>query len=149
MVRIKSPQDLGAAIVFILIGAAGLYFGKDLRYGTAARMGAGYFPFWLSACIIGFGVIIGLRALVLKGPEIEAPQFRPMLFVVVSTVAFGYLIEYVGLAISTLVLVGIAAYAQRQVNIKETVLLAVGMVAFVIIVFVWALKQPLPVWWGL
>lgn len=48
MVRIKSPQDFGAAIVFILIGLAGIYFGWDLRTGTAARMGPGYFPLVLS-----------------------------------------------------------------------------------------------------
>jgi hypothetical protein len=148
MLRVKSPQDLGAAIVFLLIGAAGLYFGRDLRYGSAARMGAGYFPFWLSVCIIGFGVIIGARALIFEGPAIEAPRVRPMTFVLISTLAFGYLIEQIGLAISTVLLVVIGAHAQTKVNLKETIALALGMLAFVIVVFVWALKQPLPVWWG-
>ena len=36
MLRVKSPQDLGAALVFILIGVAGIYFGQGLRFGTAA-----------------------------------------------------------------------------------------------------------------
>jgi len=148
MLRVKSPQDLGAAIVFLLIGIAGLYFGKDLRYGTAARMGAGYFPFWLSVCIIGFGAIIGIRSLFLDGPEVEAPQFRPLFFVVLSTLVFGYCIELIGLALSTFLLVGIAAYAQKTVNLKEMFFIAAGMVVFVIVVFVWALHQPLPVWWG-
>ena len=44
MFRVKSPQDFGSAIVIMLIGLAGLYFGKDLTYGTAGRMGPGYFP---------------------------------------------------------------------------------------------------------
>ena len=48
MLRVKSPQDLGAGLVFMLIGVAGLYFGSDLAFGTAARMGPGYFPTLLS-----------------------------------------------------------------------------------------------------
>src|SRR5262245_49996076 len=56
MFRVKSPQDFGSAIVFLLIGLAGLYFGKDLTYGTASRMGPGYFPYLLSWLIIAVGV---------------------------------------------------------------------------------------------
>ena len=44
MFRVRSPQDLGAGVVFVLIGAAGIYFGQDLAFGSAARMGPGYFP---------------------------------------------------------------------------------------------------------
>ena len=57
MFRVKSPQDFGSAILFLLIGLAGLYFGKDLTYGTAGRMGPGYFPFVLSWLIIAIGVV--------------------------------------------------------------------------------------------
>ena len=43
-VRVKeAPQNLGAGAVFVLIGVAGLYFGRELAFGTAARMGPGYF----------------------------------------------------------------------------------------------------------
>ena len=37
MLRVRSPQDLGAGLVFTLIGLAGFYFGTDLTFGTAAR----------------------------------------------------------------------------------------------------------------
>ena len=33
-------------------------------------------------------------------------------------------------------------------NLKETLLLAVGLALFAVGVFVYALKQPLPAWWG-
>ena len=48
MVRVKSPQELGAAVVFLVIGLAGIYFGRELVFGTASRMGPGYFPTLLS-----------------------------------------------------------------------------------------------------
>ena len=61
MVRVRSPQDLGAGVVFVVIGVAGYYFGRDLAFGSAARMGPGYFPMLLSVLIIAIGLIVGFR----------------------------------------------------------------------------------------
>ena len=152
MLRIRSPQDVGAAVVLILIGIAGIYFGKDLRFGTASRMGPGFFPYYLSWIIVGLGVIIGSRALFLDGPPIERPQLRPILFVVLASLFFGYTIEYVGIAAATVGLVLISGLARGGMAIREFtrdyLLLAAGLTAFVIVVFVWLLKQPVPVWGG-
>ena len=148
MFRVKSPQDFGAAIVFMLIGLAGIYFGKDLTFGTSARMGPGYFPTIISFLILLLGVIIGLRAIVIEGPSIESVQLRPLLFILASILMFGALIDRFGLAISAVALTLIAAYARRNVNLKETVALGAGLAIFSIVVFVYALGQPLPAWWG-
>jgi hypothetical protein len=148
MFRVKSPQDFGSAIVFLLIGLAGLYFGKDLTYGTAGRMGPGSFPYLLSWLIIGIGVFVGLTSLAVEGPPIEPPQFRPAFFVLLSVIVFGYLMSYVGLAITGVVMTLIAAYARRQVNLFESLLLGIGLSIGCVLIFVYALGQPLPAWWG-
>ena len=75
MLRVKSAQDLGAGLVFMLIGLAGFCFGTDLAFGTAARMGPGYFPVLLSGLIIAIGLVLGLRGVTVEGPPIE-PVFR-------------------------------------------------------------------------
>ena len=149
MFRVKSPQDLGAAIVFIVIGLAGLYAGKDLTFGTAAQMGPGFFPTWLNFLIIAIGVGIGVKALAVEGPPIERFQVRPVLFVVVAIVVFGFLISAVGLALSAGLMTIFAAYARRGgVNVTETILLAAGLAVFSVIVFVYVLGQAVPAWWG-
>jgi putative tricarboxylic transport membrane protein len=148
MFRVKSPQDFGAAIVFLLIGIAGLYFGRELTYGTAARMGPGYFPYLLSWLIIAIGVVVGLMSLSVEGPPIEAPQFRPMFFVLLSVVIFGYLMSYVGLAITGVVMTLIAAFARRNFNLLESFALGIGLSIGCVLIFVYALGQPLPAWWG-
>lgn len=148
MVRIKSPQDFGAAVVFILIGAAGFYFGWDLRMGSAARMGPGYFPMLLSGCIVAIGLVVGARALVIDGPAVAAFRLRPIGLLVVAALIFGYLIEQIGLALSGVLMILVATYAGREARLKEAILLALGLTAFSIVVFVWALGQPLPVWSG-
>jgi hypothetical protein len=148
MVRIKSPQDFGAAVVFVLIGAAGFYFGWDLRTGSAARMGPGYFPMVLSGCIIAIGLVVGFRSFVLNGPRIERFRIRPIGLLVVAALIFGYLIEEIGLAIAGALMILVATYAGREAKLKEAIILAIVLTTFSIVVFVWALGQSLPVWSG-
>ncbi len=148
MLRVKSPQDIGAGVVFMLIGIAGLYFGSDLAFGTAARMGPGYFPTLLSVLIIAIGVLVAFRGMTLQGPPIETIQLRPIAFVIAAILVFGYLIERIGLALTAALLTILAAYARPDVNLGETLLLGIGLALFTVVVFVYALGQPLPAWWG-
>lgn len=148
MVRVKNPQDFGAAAVFVAIGAAGLYFASDLSFGTASRMGPGYFPVLLSAIILLIGLIVGAKALSIEGPPIERIPLRPRAVIVVCIVGFGALIERVGVAIAAAALVLLASYARPGARPLESVALAIGLSVFVIVVFVYALGQPLPVWWS-
>ena len=148
MLRVKSPQDLGAAFVFIVIGLAGLYAGKDLTFGTASHMGPGFFPTWLNFLIIAIGVGTGIKAVAIQGPPIARFQLRPILFIVAAIVAFGFLINAVGLALSAVLMTIFAAYARRGVKVPETVLLAAGLALFSVIVFVYVLGQAVPAWWG-
>ncbi|MET0629779.1 MAG: tripartite tricarboxylate transporter TctB family protein [Xanthobacteraceae bacterium] len=148
MVRVKSPQDLGAGAVFVLIGLAGLYFGRELAFGTAARMGPGYFPILLSVLILAIGIIVAIRGLTTEGPPIEPVQLRPIAMIIAAILIFGVLIDVVGLALTALLLTVFAAYARREVKLTETILLGAGLAAFTVAVFVYLLGQPLPAWWG-
>jgi len=148
MVRVRSPQDFGAGLVFVLIGAAGIVFGQDLAVGSAARMGPGFFPMLLSCLIIAIGLVLSVRGVVLDGPPIERIHVRPLFAILAAILAFGALIDRIGLALTAALLTVGAAYAQRKVNLKETLLLAVGLALFAVGVFVYALSQPLPAWWG-
>ena len=148
MFRVKSPQDLGAGLVFMLIGLAGLYFGRDLTYGTASRMGPGYFPTWINLLSVVLGVGVGLKALAIEGPRIEAVQLRPILFIVAAIMVFGFLVNAIGVALAAVLLTILSAYARRSVNLSETILLGIGLAVFSVVVFVYVLGQALPAWWG-
>jgi putative tricarboxylic transport membrane protein len=146
--RIRSPQDLGAAIVFLAIGAAALAFRGDLEVGDAAKMGPAYFPTILGWLILGIGVILAVRSLRFDGPPIERVQLRPLLLIVASVVLFGFLLESVGLVIATIVVTLVSVCARPKPKWKESLALGVGLSVFAAVVFVWALSQPLPLgWW--
>ncbi|MFM9967328.1 MAG: tripartite tricarboxylate transporter TctB family protein [Burkholderiales bacterium] len=146
-VSVEGPQDLGAAVVFIVIGIAGLVFGQDLAFGTSAKMGPGYFPMILSGLILLLGIGLCIHSLVVAGPKIDPVQFRPILLIVASILVFGYLLALVGLVITAFLMTVVAAYARREVDLRENIYLGLGLAIFVVAIFVYGLSQPLPIWW--
>lgn len=148
MLKVRSPQDFGSGLLFIAIGAAGLYFGSTLEFGSASRMGPGFFPMIIAGLIAAMGLLVTVRALAIQGPEIERLQLRPILMLMSALAVFGALTDVTGIVISTILMIAIAACARSGVKPLETLLLAVGSAAFIVLVFVYGLGQPLPLWWG-
>ena len=148
MIRIRSPQDLGVAALFVLIGVGGVWFGQDYAVGTPARIGPGYVPMMMSWGLILLGVILALRSLALDGPGIEPGAWRPRLMILAAVLAFAGTIQVVGLAVAGAITMIIAGFAAREVRRTEIVVLAVLFSALCVVVFVYALKQPIPVWGG-
>lgn len=146
-VRVKGPQDLGAAIVFIVIGIAGLVFGQDLAFGSSAKMGPGYFPTILSGLILALGAGLLIYSFIVDGPPIETVQVRPIALIVISILVFGYLLELLGLVVTAFLMTLVAAHARRKVNLRENIYLGIGLSVFSVLIFVRGLSQPLPVWW--
>jgi putative tricarboxylic transport membrane protein len=148
--QIKSPQDLGAAAVFLAVGIAGVYFGSELRFGTGSNMGPGFFPVILSWIIVAIGVIVGFKAVTVAGPPIEPVRLRPLVVIIAAILAFGYLVDTIGLALTAALLTILAAFARRwrEISLLETILLAAGLALFSVGLFVYALSQPFPAWWG-
>jgi hypothetical protein len=146
--KVKSPQDLGAAAVFIVIGSVGIYSGLELDFGTAAKMGPGYFPVILSALILALGVGLALKSLKTYGPDIEPVQLRPIAAIVAAVLLFGFVLKALGLVLAAVILTLVCAFGRRRVNLRETLLLGAGLAVFSAVVFVYALSQPLPLWWG-
>ena len=146
MLRFKNPQDFFAGLLFAAFGAAALWFGQKYAIGTPTRMGAGYLPTVLGWLLIGFGVFITLRSLVLTGAPIPASQFRPQIFIILALIAFAVLIERFGLLPATAAVVILGSAASREVRVWETLVLAVGASAAAVALFIYALGQPMEAW---
>jgi hypothetical protein len=149
MIRIKKPQDLGAAILFILLGCIALWVGKDYRYGTLARMGPGFFPLTLSWLLIGFGIVIGALSFAFEeGPKVNRPNWRGLALVIVAILLFGFMINNIGLLIAGFIVPLVAAFATPEVHRKEAIILSALLSIACVLVFVYGLRQPIPVFFG-
>ena len=125
MIRVKSPQDLGAGLLFIFIGGVGVYFGKDLTFGSARSMGPGFFPIWLSWIIIAMGAICAAKSVILHGPEVERIPIKPLLFVFTGVLLFGYLTEFVKLELSLILLTLVVTQSRREMDLAQKVVIVI------------------------
>jgi hypothetical protein len=146
MIRIRSPQDFFAGLMFIAFGVVGAYVARKYPFGTSVRMGPGYLPVVLSWCMISIGVIVTGRGLVLDAEKIVRIKLRPLLAVLGAVLVYAFAIERLGLVISVFLVVVLSAMAIPNFRKIETLILAVGLVAFCLGVFIHGLSLPLSVW---
>jgi hypothetical protein len=59
---IKNPKDFWTGIIYILFGGLAFWIAREYGFGSASRMGPGYFPTVLSSLLALFGVIALVRS---------------------------------------------------------------------------------------
>jgi len=146
MAAIRHPKDFWSGLLFILIGIAAIVVGSRYNLGTAARMGPGYFPRILGGLLIVLGLILAVRAFWLPGEPFPRWKLRPTLVVLGSVVLFGAIVQTLGVAISTVVLVVTASAASHEFRPREALIAGVCLAALAVGVFVIGLKLQLPIW---
>ena len=144
--KIKSPQDFWAGLMFI---GFGLFFATvalvNYQMGSAVRMGPAYFPTVLGGLLVFLGAIVMFNSFVATGPNVAKFHFRPLLFVMVSSLAFAYLLKPLGLVLASIALVFVSAYGGHEFKWKEVAILSVVLVIFSVLVFVKGLTLPFPI----
>ena len=159
--KIKSPQDWWAGLMFIAFGLFFIVFalgtpefidrivGTKLiggyQMGSSVRMGPAYFPVVLGGLLAFLGLLVLFDSIVEKGPDVATFHFRPLLFIAVSSLAFAYLLKPLGLVLASVALVFISAYGGHEFEWKEVANMSVVLVIFSVLVFVKALALPFPI----
>jgi hypothetical protein len=137
-------KDFWAGIMLIAAGAASILIARDYAFGSAVRMGPGYFPSVLGGILVLFGLyvmIIGLR----RGEKITVHcSLRALIVVSLSLVAFGFLITHAGFIPALAVLIFGSAFAGREFRFVEVLLLTVVLTGLSVSLFIWGLGLPYP-----
>jgi hypothetical protein len=146
--RVRHPKDFLTGLMFLLFGAAAIFFADDYTIGSAAKMGPGYFPFALGAFLAALGVTLLLRSVLgTKGSQAgPVLHLKPLVLVLSSVVLFGLLLRPLGLLASTMLLVVVSSLASHEFRWKEALLNAAVLIVVVIVVFVYCLDFQVPVW---
>ncbi len=146
MMRIRSPKDFRAGLIFIAIGGGFVLLAQQYRLGDMHRMGPAMFPTLVGALLAALGLIVALRSFALDGAPVPRFDARPIGVSILAIVLFGIALQWLGLIAAVAVLVLVGAYAARDVRPLENLALAAVMIAFSVAVFVWLLGLPLPLW---
>jgi len=147
-IRIKNQQDFWSGVMFVLIGAAFAIGATKYSMGTAARMGPGYFPFWLGTCLAILGGFVALAATSKEADETRVDKFDwPVVFILLGSVVLcGLLLNYLGVYISVFLLVFLSSFASHVFSWKVAAINGLCLVIFVWAAFIEGLGLIFPLW---
>ena len=115
---------------------------RGYHFGTAMRMGSGYFPTVLGGILALFGVFLMARGARARERAPLAWGWLPLACITASMLLFGFLLPRVGLVPALAALFFTAAAGGREFRLGEVLALTAVMTAFAVAVFVYVLKLP-------
>jgi hypothetical protein len=156
--KIGHPKNFWGGVLFALIGLGFAFIARGIRLadltlhagydmGTPARMGPGFFPFWLGIILMVLGVVIAALSLrPSRDTDVAFPRFhwRPILWVLGAVVLFGVILRPAGMLAAGFLLVFIASLGSQSFRPVATLVLGTALVSFCALVFVGGLKLPIP-----
>lgn len=146
--QLRNKQDFWSGVMFIAIGAGFAWKATSYSMGTAARMGPGYFPFWLGLvlALIGAIVLIGSISKKATATTIDKFDWRIVVLVVGSVILYGAVLRPLGIYISVFLLVVVSSLASHEFSWKVAVANAIFLVIFSYLAFVKGLGLIFPLW---
>jgi len=132
--------------MYMIIGLFFTIVALQYPMGTAAKMGPGYFPFFLGLLMALLGLIVLLKSLSAKAAIESIPKFNWRIIgqITGSVVLYGLLLPRMGFLIAVVVLVLVSASASKEFTWKGSLINAAFLVAFTYSVFVMGLKLQFP-----
>lgn len=145
--KITSQEDFWGGVMFIAFGALAIYIASDYPFGTAARMGPGYFPTWIGIGLIVLGLMIAVTGFKDKGEGIGKFAWKAMVLLSVAFIIFGWAIDHIGFVLAVFFMVTLASAAGREYRWKESLIVAVALIIGCWALFIKGLDLPFPLFW--
>ncbi len=146
--KIRNQKDFWSAVMFVIFGALFMLWSTDYQFGTAQRMGPGYFPTVLGALLIVLGVMVGLPAVKPHAEEttVEPIGWRGLIIILGAVVLYGVLLPILGFVVSLAVLILLSSMGTREFTWKASLLSVVVLGVFSYVTFVMGLNLQFSVW---
>lgn len=143
----RTNKDFWSGLLLLGFGVAGFYMALDYPFGSALRMGPGYFPRVLAGIMIAFGLFVMIRG-IQSGEKVRGVWgWKPLAYITVSLVLFGWIMDRFGMIPALLVMFFVSALGGHEFKFKEVAILTVAMSVFAVAVFVYGLGLPYRLFW--
>ena len=132
--------------MYMVIGLFFAIVATQYQMGTAAKMGPGYFPFYLGILMTLLGLLVLVKSFSATAVIESIPKFnwRIIIQITGSVVLYGLLLPRLGFLIAVVALVLVSASASKEFTWKGSLINAAFLVAFTYSVFVMGLKLQFP-----
>jgi len=143
---IKNYRDVWAGILFIAFGLAFIIFSREYAMGTAAKMGPAYFPSVLGGLLTLLGAVITLSGMghAEKPVQLSPTGWREIVSVLLAVIAFAASLPSLGIIVSIVLLIWIAAPASHEFQWKDTLVTTFVLLILSYLVFVKGLELQFP-----
>ena len=146
---IRNNRDFWAGVMLIATGVAALFIARDYPFGSAFRMGPGYFPSVLGGVLALFGLVLLVRGFRSNEQIVGGWSLRALIVLPLSFVLFGVLMDHAGFLPALAVLIFGSAAAGSEFKFKEVLLLTAVLTLLSVAIFIWGLGLPYPLLVGL
>lgn len=146
MDRARSIKDILAGLIFIVLGAAFGIAATGYQFGTALRMGPGYFPIVLASALVALGAAILVKGFMAGEEEggLGVVSWRAVILLTGAVVFFGATVRGLGLAPAVFVAAFASAFASRENGLARAALIAAALTVFCALIFVYGLGVAVP-----
>ena len=141
---IHNNKDIWAGAMLIATGAASIFIARDYPFGSAFRMGPGYFPSVLGGILVLFGLSLLVRGLRSSEQITGGWPLRALIMLPLSFVLFGFLMDRAGFVPALAVLIFGSAGASSEFKLAEVIWLTVTLTALSVGIFIKGLGLPYP-----
>src|SRR5690606_14624432 len=141
-------SEILTGLIFLVFGAIAAIIGWGYGFGTAAALGSGALPVLAGGGLVVLGVLQLLRTsaahragerLISAFPRAE---MRPLLVILGAILAFGILINPLGLIPALAALVGIGWFAEAGGRKREMLVVLLVVIVLIVVIFYFGLGIP-------
>lgn len=144
---IKSSQDLAGGLFLLALAAFGFFGTSNLKFGTLGGMGPGLLPKVISVLVAGFGLLLIVESMVVRGSAMQRWSLRGPVFVLGAALMFALTVRPLGLVVAGPLAVLISSFADKGLNpgrLFEMLIFAAILTVFCVGLFKYALGLPIP-----
>ncbi len=158
--RIRGPRDFYGGLVLIVLAGIAVWASSDLPGQQGFSFGPGTAPRMFAGLLAAVGGLIAVTGLLVDGPKIEAFAIRGPSYVLVAILFFAgtirgtsfdffgipIVLPALGLVASTFFAFMISILGSSEFRWRESLMAAAAMTTFCVVLFVYLLQLPFPLW---
>lgn len=158
--KVRGPRDFYGGLVLIALAIVAIWASGELPGQAGFAFGPGTAPRMFAVLLAIIGALVALSGLLIDGPPIEKYAFKGPAYVVGAILLFALLIrgaslEYLGLPLrvpalglvpSTFIAFMVSIMGSSEMRWIESLLAAVAMTVFCVVLFVYLLQLPFQLW---
>jgi putative tricarboxylic transport membrane protein len=146
LLPVHGPRDFYGGIALIMLSTLALIASAELPGQRGFAFGPGTAPRLFSFVLAALGAAVALGGVFAEGPPIEKYKVRGPVLVIGAILGFAAMIRPLGLIPATFVAFTISILGSTEMRWIESLIAAVAMTMFCVLLFVYLLNLPFQLW---